>query len=118
MCAAMLVEPTHDSSLSKWSCAIAQSSPFSAFVPSLGVAVLLRLRLQKGGGWNEQKNSDLYFCTEKRLARRSLGRKRNVCFHYCFNYLMHFFFSPTSECLFTFLKPVFVSIKIILKVNK
>lgn len=80
MCAAMLVNPTHDSSLSKWSCASAQSSPFSAFVPSLGVAVLLRVRLQKGGGWNEQKNSDLYFYAEKRLARRKPGKKKERMF--------------------------------------
>lgn len=119
MCAAMLVRLTYDSSLSQWSCARAQSPPFSAFVPLLGVAVLLRLRLQKGGGWNEQKNSDLYFYPEKRLARGSLERKRKVCLHYCSNYLvLVFFFSLSSECLFTFLKPVFASIKIILTVKK
>lgn len=32
----------------------------------LGVAVLLRLRLLKGGGWNEQKELDLYFYPEEK----------------------------------------------------
>ena len=44
------LRPTNESCLSKWSCVSAQRSPFSAFVPFLGVAALLRLRLQKGGG--------------------------------------------------------------------
>jgi hypothetical protein len=35
------------------------------------VAVLLRLSLLKGGGWNEQKESDLYFYPGKKIVRGS-----------------------------------------------
>jgi len=43
------------------------------------VAVLLRQRLLKGGGWNEQKESDLYFHPEKKIARGNLGEEEKCC---------------------------------------